>query len=217
MKKILVVTVFASFLTTGFVLQAKGTTVESVSATLPEQKPKISELTGVEPKKLTCKEVSALNSVLNMPEVDEGFVGMLLVMALDNSIDALSRLDKYEKAVPEEKKKIFDARVVSTLKRGFLKSLSSCAPVLYEYRFVLKEILKNSLGKKFDYENSLLYKFLQSKSKEESSTFFEKNINKKEDIRSCCIGFVVLFGDLEHTMPSVFSKGRERLSQSKRT
>jgi hypothetical protein len=215
MKKILKLVVCSTFLMTGFVFAADETNREAAPA--PASKPKISELTGVEPKKLVCSAITSLNSIFNLPEVDEGLIGMLLVSALDNSIEVLKRLDQYEKGYSEEKKKLLDKRVIVALKGGMIKSLAFSLPVLHKYRAILKILLEESLGGAgFSYADSLLYKFLQSKSEEESKTFFEKNISTKQNIRSCCIDFAVLFGDLEYTMPSVFNKGRERFNQPKK-
>jgi len=163
---------------------------------------------------LACPAAQALKGILGQhPES-----AAQIVASLNNSRTILAGLEQYEKLMDDKKVslemqvKLYE-KVVEKFKGILVDPVKQFFTLVYDYKTLLHPIIKESLNRStIAFEGSTFCNFLQT-SKDKAATFFTDMVNTKDDLLSACQEFVVLFGDLEATMPEAFEAGREYLKE----
>lgn len=144
-----------------------------------------------------------------------------IITALTNANIVLNGLAQYEAMLAkrdftEAQIALYDEKMVDKLGGVIVEPIVPFFMDLYEFRSYLSPIVEESLGyAEVDPQESILYKFLDTKDESVIPTFFEDNVKTKHVLKSSCEEFVVLFGDLEETLPAIFKAGEEFLAKEK--
>jgi len=168
-----------------------------------------------EVKVLTCPAALALKGVLE--QHPDGAAHILT--SLENSKKIISGLEVYQQKMNElgvsisQQNKLFE-KATEKFKGIIINPIKQFFILVYDYKSLLKPLLEESLsdGRVAGFQQSILYKFLGAP-RDLAPTFFEDNVQTKDELIAACKQFIVLFGDMEVSMPVAFKAGRKFLEE----